>query len=59
MCITAMKAYACLRPGVSVKLAEMQKNHSTVVLMNAHIIFKTVNVCLQTVKLKTGIHVHI
>ena len=48
-----------LRPRVRGKLAEMQKNRGTVVLMNAKIIFMTVNACLRTVRLRTGIHVHI
>ena len=59
ICITTMKAYACLRPRARVKLAEMQKNLGTKVLMKAHIIFMTVNAYLRTVKLKTGIHAHI
>ena len=36
-----MKAYAYLRLKVRGKLAEMQKNCCTVVLMNANIIFMT------------------
>ena len=53
------EAKKSIRPRVCVKLTEMQKNRQTVVLMNARIIFMTVNACLRTVKLKTGKYVHI
>ena len=42
-----------------VKLTEMQKNRKTVLLMNARIIFMTVNASLRTVKLRTGIRAYL
>ena len=39
LCITTMKAYACLRPRVLGKLTKMRKNRKNVVLMNTRIIF--------------------
>ena len=48
-----------LKDRVRVKLAEMQKNCETIVLINIYIIFMIMNACLRIVKLKTGIHVHI
>ena len=41
------------------KVGRDAENRGTVVLMNARIICMIVNACLRTVKLKTGIHVHI
>ena len=41
------------------KIGRDAKNRETAILMNACIIFMTVNSCLRTVKLKTGKYVHI
>ena len=61
ICIITTDVYACYEKTLSVQreLAEMQKNRGTIVLMNARIIFMSVNACLRTVKPKTRIHVHI